>query len=70
MTLEKLKQLVEEDADVQIINKYIRNNTKNLAKLLDDTDPYILFLRCFFTKSLTSFIKTQFPWKMVQNYHF
>jgi len=81
MSLTKFKQLIDEDADILTMNEYIRDNYNTLLELQydpdrhqdtslrDDTDPYTPILRCFFMRSLTHFTKTEFPWKMVQNYY-
>jgi len=82
MSLAKFKQLIDENANIITIDQYIKCNKDALIKLLDDsdrhqntsfhddTDPYVSILSCFFKTSLTDFIKTQLPWKMIQKYYF
>jgi len=74
MSLAKFKQLIDqlidEDANIITIKLYIQDNKDALIELLDGTDPYIPILRCFLKTSLTDFIKTQFPWKIIQKCYF
>jgi hypothetical protein len=70
MSLQGFIQLIDDNIEFDLVQNYVYKYKEKLLKCLDDNHPYTTILKYFFTKNLSDFIKSNLPWKLIQNFYF